>query len=350
MDPFPVCSAHIWTGSAEEAANLRAIWRPILQEVDPHFRLVTISQEVPTGCPLLQDFRHASALSSDSLDSHLSQIHQNHPMTQSNVLTTPSLALVLMLREKHPMQGYYGGCQADRQGKNGQGHPRNHTDKQWRNTQTSQGDHRNGVIKQRQHSMLISPPHASQGTTQGNPQGTPTAAQLFQAPPQGILSSPHQARHSNRGFPPVESTQLFQVPCQGVLHSLQHDSHTLQGTAQGVPGATGLFQAPPWRFHHRIELSNARAGRLRPLALQEFHQPGPGLPLCAVAPVHFGQQVRTMKPRFETKNREPLRVQMFSFSGFRVSFANTAQLRSVEFIRALGSQSGVSMWQHTLVG
>ena len=50
------------------------------------------------------------------------------------------------------------------------------------------------------------------------------------------------------------------------------------------------FKDLPWKFHHKIELSNIKGQKIKSIAKQEFYQPGPGLPLWAICPVHFGSQ------------------------------------------------------------
>ena len=54
--------------------------------------------------------------------------------------------------------------------------------------------------------------------------------------------------------------------------------------------AQSYLRISPWRFHHKIELSNARMNELRVIGRQEFYQPGRHQPLWSVCPVHYGNQ------------------------------------------------------------
>ncbi len=150
------CVAHVWTPTAQEADKLRAALKPLLQNLGSEFKAISIS-----------DYNSASKrMDSETILSHIQKNEEEMvrqlARSQSNKLTAPSVAVVLMLKETHPFQGY------------------------------------------------------------------------------------------------DEFKRVFN-------HS-------------------------PWKFHHKIEVSNTEGQRIRSLARQEFYQPGPGLPLWAVCPVHFGQQ------------------------------------------------------------
>ena len=55
--------------------------------------------------------------------------------------------------------------------------------------------------------------------------------------------------------------------------------------------ATSLLQEPPWRFHHKIELSNTRGGKHRCKARQEFYCSQSPQMLMSISSVHFGEEV-----------------------------------------------------------
>ena len=76
----------------------------------------------------------------------------------------------------------------------------------------------------------------------------------------------------------------LKTPSLSFVLMLKED-HPLEGTM-----LIQRFKDLPWKFHHKIELSNTKGQKIKSIAKQEFYQPGPGLPLWAICPVHFGSQ------------------------------------------------------------
>ena len=79
-------------------------------------------------------------------------------------------------------------------------------------------------------------------------------------------------------------TNRLKTPSLAFVLMLKED-HPFEGTK-----STHKFKDLPWKFHHKIELSNTKGQKIQSIAKQEFYQPGPGLPLWAICPVHFGSQ------------------------------------------------------------
>ena len=52
--------------------------------------------------------------------------------------------------------------------------------------------------------------------------------------------------------------------------------------------AKSYLDAPPWAFHHKIEL--ASRADMRPVARQDYHESSPDLPLWTVCSVHYGNE------------------------------------------------------------
>ena len=89
-----------------------------------------------------------------------------------------------------------------------------------------------------------------------------------------------------------------QTPSLSVMLFLKETTKGQQGTVSAESALRYLQQGSPWKFHHKIELSNARDGQMRVIGRQEFysldnHGNTPkciSQPLWSVCPVHCGNE------------------------------------------------------------
>lgn len=94
-----------------------------------------------------------------------------------------------------------------------------------------------------------------------------------------------RAHHIGNGSlcaPTGNASDKLKTPAISVMLFLKETSVVSCAQAQNQ------LKSPPWKFHHKIELSNARCGQLKVIGRQEFYQSGRKLPLWSVCPIHYG--------------------------------------------------------------
>lgn len=91
--------------------------------------------------------------------------------------------------------------------------------------------------------------------------------------PAADLQLPVADVHDANRFTPAVAMQFF-----------QHED-----LAPSVSRLQETLQSPPWRFHHRVELWNARGQLPSQVAETRFYQTATGLPLVALGSVHTGR-------------------------------------------------------------
>lgn len=99
------------------------------------------------------------------------------------------------------------------------------------------------------------------------------------------VGNEHQSVDTDSGINGKTKQANIKTPAISVVLLLQEKA------TNNAEKVKRYFKRAPWRFHHKIELSNVRGGKPKVVARQDYYHPGiPGTPLWSVGTVHYGNQ------------------------------------------------------------